>query len=134
MNIQKLYTKWLRDYRDQQDRQGRVSFIVPRAGIEEDMVWSSSFVIMPWYLYIFYGDTAVLKENYETILKYMNYLARQGNSDIQPKESGGNPLFNDTLLEPNLIGYLQQSQWGDHLSGRWVSSVGTPICTLHRWD
>jgi len=116
LNIQKLYTKWLRDYRDQQDRQGRVSFIVPRAGIEEDMVWSSSFVIMPWYLYIFYGDTAVLKENYEAILKYMNYLARQGNSDIQPKESGGNPLFNDTLLEPNLIGYLQQSQWGDHLS------------------
>ncbi|MBK8776450.1 MAG: family 78 glycoside hydrolase catalytic domain [Saprospiraceae bacterium] len=33
LNIQKLYTKWLRDYRDQQDRQGRVSFIVPRAGI-----------------------------------------------------------------------------------------------------
>jgi len=116
LNIQRVYTKWLRDFRDQQDRQGRVGFITPRAGIEEDMVWGSSFVIVPWYQYIFYGDTLVLKENYEAILRYMNYLASQGRADIQLKEKGGNPLFNDTVPQPNLIGYLQQSQWGDHLS------------------
>jgi alpha-L-rhamnosidase len=129
LNIQKVYTKWIRDYRDQQDRQGRVSFIVPRAGIEEDMVWSSSFVIVPWYQYIFYSDTSLLKDNYTAILRYMNYLAGKGRSDVKPKESGGNPLFNDTLPEPNLVGYLQQSQWGDHLSlaDTYRSRSGLPL-------
>ncbi len=116
VTIQKVYTKWFRDFRDQQDRQGRVGCIVPRAGIEDDLVWGSSFVIVPWYQYSFYGDTMVLKENYDAILRYMNYLASQGRTDIQPKEKGGNPLFNDTVPQPNIIGYLQQSQWGDHLS------------------
>lgn len=116
VTIQKVFTKWFKDFRDQQDRQGRVSDIVPRAGIEEDMVWSSSFVLVPWYQYIFYGDTTVLKDNYQAILRYMNFLASQGRSDIKPKESGENPLFNDTLPPPVMIGYLQQSQWGDHLS------------------
>jgi alpha-L-rhamnosidase len=114
--IQKVYTKWFRDFRDQQDRQGRVGCIVPRAGIEDDLVWGSSFVLVPWYLYIFYGDTMVLKENYDAILRYINYLASQGRSNVESKEKGGNPLFNDTVPQPNVVGYLQQSQWGDHLS------------------
>jgi alpha-L-rhamnosidase len=116
MNLQRVFTKWFRDYRDQQDPLGRIGCIVPRAGIEEDMVWSSSFVLMPWYQYIYYGDTAVLDENYDAILSYMNYLASQGRSDIKPKEMGENPLFGNYVLKPNLIGHLQQSQWGDHLS------------------
>jgi len=117
MTIQRVYTKWFRDYRDQQDSRGRVGYIVPRAGIGEDMVWSSAFVIMPWYQYIYYGDTAVLKENYDAVLRYMNYLASQGCSDIQPKEKGENPLFKEYyVLKPHLMGFLQQSQWGDHLS------------------
>ncbi|MCD6331922.1 MAG: family 78 glycoside hydrolase catalytic domain [Bacteroidales bacterium] len=117
MNMARVYTKWFRDYRDQQDARGRIGFIVPRAGIKEDMVWSSSFVIMPWYQYIYYGDTAVLEENYDAILRYMNYLAGQGLSDIKPIKKGeSNPFFGEEILEPHLIGYLQQSQWGDHLS------------------
>jgi alpha-L-rhamnosidase len=116
ISVQKLYTKWYQDNRDQQDKQGRISCIVPRAGIEEDLVWSSSFVLMPWYQYVFYGDTGVLKDNYTSILKYMNFLASQGRADIKPKEAGENHIFNDSLLPPVQIGYLQQSQWGDHLS------------------
>jgi alpha-L-rhamnosidase len=116
VNIQRIYAKWFRDNRDQQDQLGRIGCIVPRAGIEEDMVWSSSFVIMPWYQYIHYGDTAVLEENYHAILRHINYLASQGRADIEPKEKGRNPIFNPSNLEPALIGHLQQSQWGDHLS------------------
>jgi alpha-L-rhamnosidase len=116
MTIQRVYTKWFRDYRDQQEPSGLVGYMTPRAGIGEDMVWSSAFVIIPWYQYVYYGDTAVLEENYDAILRYMNYLASQGRSDVQPKEMGGNPLFAEYNLQPNHIGYLQQSQWGDHLS------------------
>ena len=78
----RIYTKWYRDFRDQQDQFGRLGFIVPRPGITEDMVWSSAFVIMPWYQFVHYADTAVLEENYEAALRYMNYLASQGRSDI----------------------------------------------------
>jgi len=129
MNIQRVYSKWYRDFRDQQDQFGRIGFIVPRPGIKEDMVWSSAFVIMPWYQYVHYGDTAVLEENYDAILRYMNYLASQGRSDIKPKEEGRNPMFPGLKLEPQLMGYLQQSQWGDHLSlaEGYFSRSGLPL-------
>ena len=39
MNIRRIYTKWFRDYRDQQDPLGRIGYIVPRPGGGEDMVW-----------------------------------------------------------------------------------------------
>lgn len=116
MNVSRVYAKWFRDYRDQQDPLGRIGYIVPRPGGGEDLVWTSAFVIMPWYQFIHYGDTAVLDENYTAILRYMNYLASQGRSDIQPKETGSNPHFSEYILKPYLIGHLQQSQWGDHLS------------------
>ncbi len=93
------------------------------------MVWSSSFVIMPWYQYLFYGDTAVLEENYSAILRYLNYLASQGKLDIQPRERGTNPLFDEPILDPLMTGHLQQSQWGDHLSlsEEWHSRSGLPL-------
>jgi alpha-L-rhamnosidase len=116
VSIQRVYSKWYRDYIDQQEKNGQVGYIVPRAGIGDDLVWSSSWVIMPWYQFIHYGDTAVLEENYDAILRYMNYLASQGREDIRPKEMGGNPRFIDYTLDPEITGYLQQSQWGDHLS------------------
>ncbi len=116
VNIPRVYTKWFQDNRDQQDPFGRIGCIVPRAGIEEDLVWSSAFVIMPWYQYIYYGDTVVLEENYNAILRHVNFFASQGRSDIKPKEEGGNPLFDMAIPQPHQIGHLQQSQWGDHLS------------------
>lgn len=116
VTIQRVYAKWFLDFHDQQDQFGRLGFITPRPGIKEDLVWSSAFVIMPWYQYVYYGDTAVLADNYDAILRYMNYLASQGRDDIFPKEKGGNPLFPEAVLQPILPGYLQQSQWGDHLS------------------
>lgn len=116
VDIARIYTKWFQDNRDQQDHLGRIGCIVPRAGIEEDLVWSSSFVIMPWYQYIYYGDTAVLRDNYNAILRHINFLVSQGRADIKPKEEGRNPIFTPDMLEPDLIGHLQQSQWGDHLS------------------
>lgn len=129
MDIQRVYTKWYRDFRDQQDQFGRLGFIVPRPGITEDMVWSSAYVIMPWYQFIHFADTTVLEENYEAVLRYMNYLASQGRADIHPKEMGGNPLFPEYTLEPNMTGHLQQSQWGDHLSlaDEYHSRSGLPL-------
>ena len=116
MNMAGVYTKWFRDFRDQQLRDGLVGSIVPRPGIGEDLVWSSSFVLIPWYQYIFYGDTTVLEENYLSVLRYLNYLAHQGSYDIKPRARGSNPLFDELPGDPHLTGHLQQSQWGDHLS------------------
>ncbi len=129
MNIQRVYAKWFRDYRDQQDASGQIGYIVPRPGGGDDLVWTSAYVIMPWYQYIHYGDTAVLEENYNAILRYMNYLASQGRSDIQAKEMGSNPNFGEYILEPHLMGHLQQSQWGDHLSlaDGYSSRSGLPL-------
>ena len=129
MNMPRFYTKWFRDFRDQQFPDGLVGFIIPRPGRCEDLIWSSSFVLMPWYQFVYYGDTAILEENYLSILRYMNYLAHQGSYDIKPRKRGSDPLFDKLPVEPHLPGHLQLSQWGDHLSlaGSFHSRSGLPL-------
>jgi alpha-L-rhamnosidase len=46
----------------------------------------------------------------------MNFLARSGRASVPPYTKPGNPMLDDTILSPTMIGFLQLSQWGDHLS------------------
>jgi len=119
----RLYGKHMRDYVDQQTADGLVSMIAPRAGIEEDLVWSSVWFIIPWQQYVYYGDVRILEESYEGLRRYLAYL----------EETGLKTIGDETTVRPELQlapwvpaserrtsnaerGYLQKSQIGDHLS------------------
>lgn len=115
-SMPRFYAKWMRDFQDQQTPAGLVSMIAPRAGLEEDLVWSCAYVFIPWYQYLHYGDRRILADHYDSLVKYMNYLENQGRADIKPRPKETDPLFEPAGQEPQLKGHLQRSQWGDHLS------------------
>ena len=119
----KLFEKWIGDYRDQQDETGVVSSITPRAGIEEDIVWSAAFVLVPWWVYQHCGNIRILEENYDSLKKYLDYLQKVGIKEIGqvPMSDILNPLFDPYDKEKRFPkeserGFLQRSQWGDHLA------------------
>ncbi|MFH1007251.1 MAG: family 78 glycoside hydrolase catalytic domain [Candidatus Latescibacterota bacterium] len=79
----RFYIKWLRDIKEQQDERGRISMIAPRPGIEEDLPWSSAWFLIPWYMYVAYGDTGILLEHYDGLVRYMRFLDTQADDGIQ---------------------------------------------------
>ncbi len=73
-----VYEKWLADHRDEQQPNGVLPSIIPTGGWGYEWGngpdWTSTIAIIPWNLYLFYGDTKPLRENYENIRRYVDYI------------------------------------------------------------
>ena len=72
------YEKWMQDCRDEQRPDGNLPGIVPTSGWGyawgNGPAWDSAYVLIPWYLYIYQGDTRVLEQNYDGMKKYVDYI------------------------------------------------------------
>jgi alpha-L-rhamnosidase len=73
-----IYEKWLADHRDEQQPNGTLPSIIPTAGWGYEWGngpdWTSTIALIPWDIYLFYGDTKILKDNYENITRYVNHI------------------------------------------------------------
>ncbi len=73
-----IYEKWMDDHRDEQQPNGVLPSIIPTWGWGYDWGngpdWTSTIAIIPWELYMFYGDNRALGENYENIKKYVDHI------------------------------------------------------------
>ncbi len=119
----RLYSKWIKDFCDMQDETGVVGMIAPRAGMEEDLVWSTAFVAIPWWQYLHYGDARILERSYPYLKKYISYLEKTGVREVRPMTTeqihatiGWHDGFEHRFSSPEEHGCLQLSQWGDHLA------------------
>ncbi len=41
-------------------------------GIHPD--WGSAFIQIPWYMYLYYGDTAVMREHYDGMREFLSFV------------------------------------------------------------
>jgi alpha-L-rhamnosidase len=80
-----IYEKWLADHRDEQQPNGVLPAIIPTSGWGYHWAngpdWTSTIAIIPWNIYLFYGDTKLLADCYDNIRKYVDHithLAPQG--------------------------------------------------------
>lgn len=75
-----VYEKWLADHRDEQQPNGVLPDIIPTGGwgygTANGTDWTSTIAIIPWNVYLFYGDSKLLEDSYESIKKYVNYVER----------------------------------------------------------
>jgi alpha-L-rhamnosidase len=73
-----IYEKWMADHRDEQQPNGTLPSIIPTAGWGYDWGngpdWTSTIALIPWNVYLFYGDTKILADNYENITRYVNHI------------------------------------------------------------
>lgn len=75
-----VYEKWLADHRDEQQPNGVLPDIIPTGGwgygTANGLDWTSTIAIIPWQIYLFYGDSRLLEDCYENIKRYVNYVSR----------------------------------------------------------
>ncbi|MEP6747842.1 MAG: family 78 glycoside hydrolase catalytic domain [Bacteroidota bacterium] len=83
-----VYEKWMADHRDEQQPNGVLPSIIPTGGWGYDWGngpdWTSTIAIIPWNLYLFYGDSKILSDCYDNIKRYVdhiNYLYPSGVTD-----------------------------------------------------
>jgi len=71
-----FYIKYLDDIKDAQKENGSVSDVVPPywSIYPADPAWGTAYITIAWYLYQYYGDTEVLKDHYEGLKKYVDFL------------------------------------------------------------
>jgi alpha-L-rhamnosidase len=76
-----FFTKYSRDLRDSQARDGRFPDICPHPhGLEHRFAgnpgWGDAGVIIPWRIYVNYGDRAILAEQFEAARRWVDWIAR----------------------------------------------------------
>lgn len=88
-----FFTKWLRDLKADQWETGAVPFVVPNAlgyyvseqwGDETltSSAWGDAVTIVPWTMYLFYGDKRLLLEQYESMKAWVEFIRRQGEDEF----------------------------------------------------
>ncbi|WP_319591012.1 family 78 glycoside hydrolase catalytic domain [uncultured Draconibacterium sp.] len=73
-----IYEKWLADHRDEQQPNGVLPDIIPTGGwgygTDNGVDWTSTIAIIPWNIYLYYGDSKLLADCYHNIKRYVNYI------------------------------------------------------------
>ncbi len=90
-----FFRKWLRDVAADQTPEGGVPHVVPDivSGKEKDdwllsqgthsaAAWADVAVILPWTLYLTYGDTDVLREQFGSMKKWIDFMHSHANGFI----------------------------------------------------
>lgn len=83
-----FYTKYLRDIRDAQKKDGGLPDTVPpylRKLYPADPAWGSAYISLAWYLYYYFGDTKILADHFEAMKKYVYFLRRHDQGRIIKK-------------------------------------------------
>lgn len=89
-NAAPLFKKALQDMKNSQLASGLIPEIAPEYVKFEwggDMFrdspeWGSSGILMPWYLYQWYGDKQAMADYYPMMQRYINYLGTKSNNHI----------------------------------------------------
>lgn len=87
-----FYTKWIEDIDYARDmNSGYIPHTVPfYGGGGGPGGWGCAAILLPWYMYLYYGDKRILESHYEMMLAWMEYLRRHADEDgiITSEEPG----------------------------------------------
>ncbi len=101
-DVLEFFRKWLQDARDSQSEAGAYSDVVPRSRVvgEGNAAWGDAGILVPYVMYLMYGDVSIIEECWESMEKYMGYL---DNTNLD----GPHPTYGDWLAyEPTDNKYL----------------------------
>ena len=86
MDVASFFTKWLGDLAADQNADGKVPHVVPDVlGGAGSAAWADAVTIVPWTMYLVYGDTRILERQYPSMKAWVEYMRRT---------AGGSYLWN----------------------------------------
>ena len=79
--VDRFFAKWLHDMAASQDEQGRIPHVVPNVlGPDScaSAAWADACTIIPWQLYLTYGDEQILLDCLDMAKKWVDYMHGAG--------------------------------------------------------
>jgi alpha-L-rhamnosidase len=88
MNVHNFFTKWLKDIAADQYPDGRIPHVIPDvlekggAGNGGSTGWADVSTIIPWNMYLAYGDKQILANQYSSMKAWVNYMQQQSKNNL----------------------------------------------------
>lgn len=85
MNVNNFFSKWLKDVEADQLPNGSVPFVVPNVLGERaagSAGWADVANIIPWNVYLAYGDKRVLEQQYNSMKAWVGYMQNNSKDDL----------------------------------------------------
>ena len=135
-NTAQFLHKWMGDMRDSQNEFGGFPGVAPTAHYGTEYMrlgWADAGVIVPWTVWKQFGDTAIIDENWDSMVRFMKHVDETKYDHMVLKKENGNRQYADWLsyepmeshskayyisgtkeLDPDAVGYwnfLSASYW-----------------------
>jgi alpha-L-rhamnosidase len=95
MRTYTFFKKWLKDLALDQTKEGGVPHVVPdvlykypfdnwllNKGTHSATAWADAAIIIPWVLYLTFGDTAILEVQYESMKGWIDFMKTHAKDNI----------------------------------------------------
>lgn len=90
-----FYIKWLKDLAADQDEDGSIPHVIPNVlGHGGATGWADAGIMIPWAVYLDYGDVSVLENQYESMKEWIGYMQERAGENLIWE---GDPHFGDWL-------------------------------------
>lgn len=105
-DMHRFYNKFLQDIADTQDKTGAIADVAPyiHIGNQPADPVCSSYLLLGWLLYMYYGDKAVLVKFYDGFASWTSYL--------------------DSVTEDGIVSYSYYGDWASPIAGAVEGSSG----------
>jgi hypothetical protein len=87
--------KIARDIREAQEPSGRILTVAPSypatrfpGAFHWTVEWGAAGALTPWHHYNWYGDAAILRDNYDCMRRFVDYVASESKDGIAPEGLG----------------------------------------------
>jgi len=85
MNVDNFFAKWLKDVAADQQPSGKVPHVIPNVLGPEDggsTGWADVSTIVPWNMYLAYGDRHILEDQYASMKAWVGYMQQQSKNNL----------------------------------------------------
>lgn len=100
--VASFFAKWMKDLAADQMKNGAVPDVIPdvlnlqghggwpgrRAAWASATGWADASVIIPWTMYLTYGDTRILEQQYESMKAWIGYMKERAGDDYLWEDDG----------------------------------------------
>lgn len=85
MNVNNFFDKWMKDVAADQFIDGRVPHVVPNVlgpDAGGSAGWSDVATIVPWNMYLAYGDKKILEDQYNSMKAWVEYMHKKSRNNL----------------------------------------------------
>lgn len=126
-DVLSFYHKWMGDMRDSQREDGAYPDVAPYCWVGfGQAAWGDAGIVLPWNVYTMYGDKSIIEENFDSMERYMQFMANQAGGGFKYNGSGADSYGDWVAFEYTDRRYISVAYYGymAHIMSEMAKAIG----------